>query len=130
MSDIQQKIINREGMLLLEKEGWVTAKKYDEETDRKIGKNWEYWQKLEILEKPIHHDYKLQEDSIVLMNETEKKDYWIENFAKIQLINKYKNTEKAITDPTENAQNYENELAVIQALQTRAEVKEYCKNNL
>ena len=73
MSDIKQKIENGEGMLLLEKEGWVKAKYYDEKTDKtKNSKDLEYWQSLKILEKPIKNDYNLIDGELILKTDQEK----------------------------------------------------------
>jgi hypothetical protein len=56
--------------------------------------------------------------------EQEKKDYFIEKIIKPRLKSKYMNTEEAITNPTENAENYQNELATIEAL-SYEELKKY-----
>src|SRR4030067_459019 len=97
MSDIKQKIENGEGMLLLEKEGWVKAKYYDEKTDKtKNSKDLEYWQSLKILEKPIKNDYNLIDGELILKTDQEKE---IEQILKRQqqILNKYKPLMDAMT---------------------------------
>lgn len=61
MSDIiKQKIKNGEGMIKVEKLGWITAKEFDRLTDKKTNPdNYQEIKKYKILDKPTKHDYEL-----------------------------------------------------------------------
>jgi hypothetical protein len=61
--------------------------------------------------------YELEEvDGKVVYNEEMAKEYILNNFIKPRLIEKYKNTEKAITDPAGNNADYQAELQTIEIL--------------
>jgi hypothetical protein len=82
MDIIQQKINSGKGFVHLETEGMITAELYDEKTDKiKNSLNWEYWQSLQVLNKPIKSDYKIIEDNLLLKTNEDKK---LEKYIKIQ----------------------------------------------
>lgn len=70
MSDIQEKIENGEGMIKVEKLGWITAKEYDRLTDKKTNPdNYQEIRKYKILDKPIKCDYDLENDKLKIKEE-------------------------------------------------------------
>lgn len=71
MSDkIKEKIKNGEGMIKVEKLGWITAKEYDRLTDKKTNPdNYQEIRKYKILDKPTKHDYDLEKNKLKIKEE-------------------------------------------------------------
>jgi hypothetical protein len=74
--------------------------------------------------KYLKWEVKEENGKCIECTEQEKKDYIIENLIKPKLIEKYKNTEKVITDPEGKAEDYNNELTIIETL-SYEEIKKY-----
>lgn len=70
----------------------------------------------EIEYKYLKWELKEEDGKCVECTDQEKKAYVLDNFIKPELINKFKNTEKAVLNPAENAGDYQKELKEIEKL--------------